>query len=141
MRNFSRLAVFVKLKEVKLAFCSHFTRITVKSERIYAVDKLCAHISCVVRAVHVFHTAKESYNTSRLRPPRKNREGRNIGNEQQIGAAVVYARCIERNAVLKCSFKFVRHDSDVFEAARNVAECESNEFYVIFLNKFQYFLW
>ena len=134
-----RVAVLVELEQVELARGAHGQRVAGLARAAARLPQQIAAVALERRAVRVADVAVKANDAALCRAPRQHGKRGRVGEQQQVGCVNVEEAAqsgrVEMNAVFKGARQLGRLDGNILLVSENVAERQTDEFYVVFLNK------
>ena len=140
--DIGRLALFVGTEEIELTFRAD---VAGNTHRTCAFGRLSEDVTSVAlegSAVGIADITEEADNASLRGSPGQESKGRGIGEKEEVASLSEAAdrRRVKGYAHLKGARKLIGHYRDILLRPVNVAERQTYELYVIFLDEFYYFL-
>ena len=133
--NFGGLAVLVQPEQIEFHLCSEGKGQSGLFGVLYRFFQQAPGVRADDGAVWLGHGAEHPHHPSMLRPPGQHTEGGRVRAQQQIRvdlpAEAGNGGAVDGDTVLEGPVQFLRHNGDIFLAARRVAEGHANELHVL----------
>ena len=133
--NFGRLAVLVQPEQIEFHLRSEGKGQSGLFGVLYRFFQQAPGVRADDGAVWLGHGAEHPHHPSMLRPPGQHTEGGRVRAQQQIRvdlpAEAGNGGAVDGDTVLEGPVQFLRHNGDIFLAARRVAEGHADELHVL----------